>query len=74
MIAEVGGMRERERQQDRDAVRAAQPRQHADDHAQHDADEHQQQVERRQRDRESVKQCADFFHSPCSLAARLVTQ
>ena len=26
-----------------------------------DADEHQQQVERRQRDREAVKQCCDVF-------------
>ncbi len=44
MIAEVGDMREGQRQQDRDAVGAAQTRQHADDHAEHDADHHQHDV------------------------------
>lgn len=35
---------EGQRQQDRHAVGAAQARQHADDHAQHDADQHVQKV------------------------------
>ena len=44
MIAEVGVHREGERQQDGDAVRAAEARQHADDDAEHDAGEHQRDV------------------------------
>ena len=62
MIAEVGDMREGERQQDRDAVGAAEAGQHADDHAEQDADHHQQQVERLQHHGEAVKQIGDFFH------------
>ena len=62
MIAEVGDMRERQRQQDRDAVGAAEAGQHADDDAEHDADEHDQEVERLEDDAEAVKQIGDFFH------------
>src|SRR5947209_3036646 len=46
-----------------DAVRAAQARQHADDDAQDDPDEHQHQVERGQRDPEPLQQRLDFLHS-----------
>ena len=62
MIAEVGDMRERQRQQDRDAVGAAEPGQHADDDAEQDADEHHQEVERLEDDGEAVKQIGNFFH------------
>ena len=67
MIAEVAppGLlrhREGERQQDRDAVGAAQARQHADDHAEDDAGEHQHQVLQRQRDAEAVHQRLDLVH------------
>src|SRR5262249_51955816 len=55
--------RERERQQDRHSVRAAQPREHADDDPEDHPDEHQHQVERREGDAESAQQCVDFFHS-----------
>ena len=44
--------REGQRQQDRDAIGAAQSGQHADNHAEQDADEHQCQVVRGQRDAE----------------------
>ena len=53
---------EGQRQQDRNAVGAAQSRQHADDDAEHDADHHQHDVERLQRDRKAVKQIDEFFH------------
>ena len=62
MIAEVGGMREGQRQQDRDAVGAAQSRQHADDDAEHDADQHQADVVWRQDDREALQQRRNLFH------------
>jgi len=52
---------EGERQKNRDTIGAAQTGQHADQHTQRDPDEHQQQVERRQRNREPVKQGIDFF-------------
>jgi hypothetical protein len=52
--------RERQREQNRDAVGAAKSGQDADDHAQHDADHHQQQVEGRKHDREAVKQRAEL--------------
>src|SRR5882762_2705480 len=55
--------REGEGQQDGDPVRAAQAGQHADDDPQDDADEHQQQVERGQRDPDPLQQCVYFLHS-----------
>ena len=63
MIAEVGDMRERQRQQDGDAVGAAEAGQHADDDAEHDADDHHHQVERLEDDGEAVEQIDDLFHS-----------
>ena len=66
MIADVGDMRKRQRQQDRNAVGAAQTRQHADDHAEHDADDHQHQIERLHDDREAVKEITNVFHEPVS--------
>ena len=62
MIAEVGDMRERQRQQDRDAVGSSEARQHADDHPEQDADEHHHDVERLQDDRKAVKQIGELFH------------
>ena len=62
MMAEVGDMLKVERQQDRHAVGAAQPGQHADDHAQHDADHHVEQVLPAQHDGEAVHQVANTFH------------
>ena len=56
MIADVGDMLKVSGKQDRDAVGAAQARQHADDDAEHDADHHHHDVERLQRHREAVKQ------------------
>ena len=53
---------ERQRQQDRDAVGAAEAGQHTDDDAEHDADEHDQEVERLENDAEAVKQIGNFFH------------
>ena len=47
---------EGQRQQDRDAVGAAEAGQHADEDAEHDADAHQQDVVRLERDRKAVKQ------------------
>ena len=67
MIAEVGDMRERQRQQDRDAVGAAEAGQHADDHAEQDADEHQQDVAAACST--TAKPCnsvAEFFHGALS--------
>src|SRR5438309_580779 len=54
--------REGERQQDRDAVCATQPGQHADDDPQHDTDEHQRQVLQAQRDDEALDERLDFVH------------
>src|SRR5207249_6378002 len=48
---------------------AAQAGQHADDDPQDHADEHQQQVERGQRDPEPLQQRVDFLHS-ASLSRR----
>ena len=62
MMADVGGIAERQRQQDGNAVGAAQSRQHADDDAEHDADDHHHDVEGLQRDRKAVKQIDEFFH------------
>jgi hypothetical protein len=53
---------EGERQQYRDAIRAAQARQHADDDAQHDADRHHADVVPRERDGEAVDERAQVFH------------
>jgi hypothetical protein len=46
---------ERQRQQDRDAVGATEAGQHTDDDAEHDADEHDQEVERLKDNTEAVK-------------------
>ena len=62
MMADVGGIAERQRQQDRHAIGAAQSRKHADDDAEHDAEDHHHDVERLQRDRKAVKQIDEFFH------------
>ena len=67
MIAEVGDMREGQRQQDGDAVGAAETRQHADDDAEHDADHHQQRFVRLQHDGEAVEQIANIFHVRSSI-------
>src|SRR6266478_6333296 len=61
--------RESEGEQDGNAVRTAQAGQHADDDSQDDADEHQQQVERGQRDPDPLQQRVDFLHS-ASLSRR----
>ena len=61
--------REGQRQQDRDAVGAAQAGQHADEDAEQDADDHHHDVERLEHDRKAVKQIGDFFHVP-ALALR----
>ena len=61
--------RERQRQQDRDAVGAAQSRQHADDDPKQDADEHQCQVVRGQRDAEPLHQRGNLFHDRPSAPA-----
>ena len=53
---------EGERQQDRDAVGAAEPRQHADEDAEHDAQHHHHDIERLKHDGKAVKQIDDFFH------------
>ena len=54
--------REGQRQQDGDAVGAAEARQHADDHAEQDADHHVGQIRQGQRDREAVQEVVDFVH------------
>src|SRR6185312_237026 len=57
--------RERERQQDRDAIGTPETRQHAYDDAQHDAKDHQRQIEWLSDDREAVKEIADVLeHGP----------
>ena len=62
--------REGQRQQDGHAVGAAQARQHADDDAEHDADDHQQQVERLQRRRRSREtDCRRLRTSASSLSS-----
>ena len=72
MIAEVGDIANVRGSRMRDAVGAAETRQHADDHAKHDADEHQRQVERRQHDGETAQQRRQFLHvRPASGAARI---
>ena len=55
--------REGQRQQDRDAVGAAETRQHADDHAEQDADQHQAEIERGQRDRKPLHERGDLFQA-----------
>jgi hypothetical protein len=60
MIADVGRHGEGQRQQDGDAIGAAQSGQHADDDAEQDADQHQQHVERRQNNRKAVEQRTDL--------------
>ena len=67
-----GRHRERERQENGDTVRAAEPGKHADDDPEAHADEHEQKIERRQRDREAVKQCRDISHC-CSCLPRSVS-
>ena len=51
-----------QRQQDGDAVGAAQPGQHADQDAEHDADDHHHEVERLDRDRKAVEEIGELFH------------
>ena len=53
---------EGQRQQDRHAVRAAEPRQHADENAEHEADHHQRERFPRHQDDEAVQQQAEGFH------------
>ena len=50
------------RQEDSTAVGATETRQHADDHAEHDAEHHHQQIERLDHDRKAVKQIGNLFH------------
>ena len=54
--------REGERQQDGDAVRPAEPRQHADENAEDQPDHHQRQRLPRHQDGEAVEQQAEGFH------------
>ena len=61
---------EGQRQQDGDAVGAAEPRQHADDDAERDAEHHQHDVVRLQHHGEAVKQIADIFDHVRTLTAR----
>jgi hypothetical protein len=53
---------ERQRQQDGHAVGATQPGQHADQHTQRDADQHEAEVGQRQRNAEALQQVLNFVH------------
>jgi hypothetical protein len=68
----VRGLRHREgqRQQDGDAIGAAESRQHADDDAQDHADEHEKQVVPCHRHGEAVHQRLNFVHEPSVSSGR----
>src|SRR5207244_8667588 len=57
------------RQQDGHAVGAAQPREHADDGAEHDADDGHEQVERRDRDMEAEEEVFEAHRQSPSQAS-----
>ena len=61
MIAEVGDMLKVSGRQNGNAVRATKPRQDADNDAEHNSDDHEQQIERLHDDGEAMNKITNVF-------------